>query len=48
LLMRELEAAVQTLGEVASDDDALTLQVPNDGNVRSIKALLDRLDNESI
>src|SRR5258706_7826630 len=43
-----LEAAARTLGEVARDDDALTLQVPSDGNVRSIKALLDRLDDESI
>jgi ABC-2 type transport system ATP-binding protein len=45
---RELEAAARTLGQVGRDDDALTLQVPNDGNVRSIKALLDRLDSESI
>jgi ABC-2 type transport system ATP-binding protein len=43
-----LEAAARTLGEVSRDDDALTLQVPNDGNVRSIKALLDRLDDQSI
>jgi ABC-2 type transport system ATP-binding protein len=43
-----LKAAAQTLGEVARDDDALTLQVPSDGNVRSIRALLDRLDDEAI
>ena len=43
-----LEVAARTLGKVSRDDDALTLQVPNDGNVRSIKALLDRLDDESI
>jgi ABC-2 type transport system ATP-binding protein len=43
-----LEVAARTLGEVSRDDDALTLQVPNDGNVRSIKALLDRLDDQSI
>ena len=43
-----LEAALRTLGGVPRDDDALTLQVPNDGNVRSIKALLDRLDDEAI
>jgi ABC-2 type transport system ATP-binding protein len=43
-----LESAARTLGEVARDDDALTLQVPSDGNVRSIKALLDRLDDQSI
>jgi ABC-2 type transport system ATP-binding protein len=43
-----LEAAARILGEVSRDDDALTLQVPSDGNVRSIKALLDRLDDEGI
>ncbi|MFL5587721.1 MAG: ATP-binding cassette domain-containing protein [Ktedonobacteraceae bacterium] len=43
-----LEGAARTLGKVSRDDDALTLQVPSDGNVRSIKALLDRLDDESI
>jgi ABC-2 type transport system ATP-binding protein len=30
------------------DDDALTLQVPSDGGVRSLRALLDRLDAEAI
>jgi ABC-2 type transport system ATP-binding protein len=43
-----LESAIHILGDVTRDDDALTLQVPSDGNVRSIKALLDRLDDESI
>ncbi len=43
-----LEAAARTLGEVARDDDALTLQVPTDGSVRSIKALFDQLDDQSI
>jgi ABC-2 type transport system ATP-binding protein len=43
----ELEAAAHTLGEVARDDDALTLQVPTDGSVRSLKAVLDRLDYEA-
>ena len=43
-----LAAAARVLGEVSRDDDALTLQVPGDGNVRSIKALLDRLDDEAI
>ncbi len=45
---RGLEAAVHTLGGAARNDDALTLQVPTDGSVRSIKALLDRLDDQSI
>jgi ABC-2 type transport system ATP-binding protein len=43
-----LEAAVHTLDGTARDDDALALQVPTDGSVRSIKTLLDRLDDESI
>ena len=43
-----LEAAAGILGEVVRDDDALTLQVPSDGGVRSLRALLDRLDHESI
>jgi ABC-2 type transport system ATP-binding protein len=37
------------LGDVASrDDDALTLQVPSDGSVRSLRALLGRIDDEAI
>ena len=43
-----LEAAAHTLGAVAREDDALTLQVPTDGSVRSIKSLLERLDDESV
>jgi ABC-2 type transport system ATP-binding protein len=43
-----LEAAAGILGEVVRDDDALTLQVPSDGGVRSIRAVLDRLDQEGI
>src|SRR6266436_4706962 len=43
-----LESAARTLGEVARDDNELALQVPTDGSVRSIKALLDRLDDTSI
>jgi len=45
---RGLESAARNLGEVSRDDDALTLQIPSDGGVRSLKALLDRLDDESI
>jgi ABC-2 type transport system ATP-binding protein len=45
---RGLESAAHTLGEVLRDDDALTLQVPSDGSLRSLKTLLDRLDDESI
>ncbi len=43
-----LESAARALGEVSRDGDALTLQVPGDGSVPSLRALLDRLDNESI
>jgi ABC-2 type transport system ATP-binding protein len=45
---RGLHSAVHALGEVTHDDDALTLQVSSDGSVKSLKALLDRLEDESI
>jgi ABC-2 type transport system ATP-binding protein len=47
----ELEAAARALGEPdppTRDDDELTLQLPSDGGVRSLRAVLDRLDAESI
>lgn len=43
-----LESAARTLGEAVRKDDTLVLQVPTDGDVRSLKAVLDRLDDESI
>jgi ABC-2 type transport system ATP-binding protein len=43
-----LEAAARTLGEVVRDDEALTLDVNSDGSVKSLRALLDRLDAASI
>jgi len=43
-----LEAAARTLGEALRDDDALSLQVPSDGSVKSLRALLDQLDDASI
>ena len=36
------------LGASARDEAALTLQVPSDGGVRSLRALLDQLDHASI
>ena len=42
-----LEAAARTLDEGARNDDALTLQVPTDGSVGSLKAVLDRLDHDA-
>jgi ABC-2 type transport system ATP-binding protein len=43
-----LEAATRTLGASTRDDEALTLQVKSDGSVKSLRALLDRLDDASI
>jgi len=43
-----VDAAARTLGGTARDDDALELQVPGDGSVRSLRALLDRLDDASV
>jgi len=43
-----LDYAARALGETSRDDDALTLQVPTDGDVRSLKAVLDRLDGEAV
>jgi ABC-2 type transport system ATP-binding protein len=40
----QLDLAASALGESRRDDEALTLQVPGDGGVRSLRALLDRLD----
>ncbi|MEV4809824.1 ATP-binding cassette domain-containing protein [Micromonospora avicenniae] len=40
-----LAAAARVLGEVRRDDDGLTLRVPSDGGVRSLRAVLDRLDD---
>jgi ABC-2 type transport system ATP-binding protein len=41
-------AAAQFGSAAARDDEALTLQVPNDGGVRSLKDMLDRLDQHAI
>ncbi|HYY77863.1 MAG TPA: ATP-binding cassette domain-containing protein [Actinomycetes bacterium] len=43
-----LEAATRILGASSRDDEALSLQVPSDGSVKSLRALLDRLDDASI
>ena len=44
----ELESAAQALGAASRDDEALTLQVPSDGSLRSLRSLLDRLDYAAI
>jgi ABC-2 type transport system ATP-binding protein len=43
-----LEHAAKALGVAAGHDEALALQIPSDGSVRSLRALLDRLDREGI
>ena len=43
-----LHAAARALSGSIVDDAALTLRVPSDGGVKSVRALLDRLDEHSI
>jgi ABC-2 type transport system ATP-binding protein len=43
-----LSAAASILGEVSRDDVALTLEIPTDGGVRSLRALLEQVDNKNI
>ncbi len=42
------DAAVHHLTDAALDEDALTLELPSDGAITSLRALLDRLDHASI
>ncbi len=44
----ELDAAERVLDRAARDDDALTLRVPADGSLRSLRSLLDRLDEQAV
>jgi ABC-2 type transport system ATP-binding protein len=46
--LHELDSAARVLGAPARDDEALTLRVPSDGGIRSLRALLDQLDRASI
>ena len=46
--MQGLASAARVVAGGIRDDVALTLQVPSDGDVRGVRALLDRLDRESI
>jgi len=43
-----LSSAASALGGASPAEDGLTLQVPYDGSVRSLKALLDRLDDHAV
>jgi ABC-2 type transport system ATP-binding protein len=44
----ECQFASQVLGTPVRDEAALAIQVPNDGTVRSLRALLDQLDHASV
>ncbi|MFC6155887.1 ATP-binding cassette domain-containing protein [Kribbella jiaozuonensis] len=44
----DLDVAAGILPESTRDDDALTLRVPSDGGTKSVRALLDRLDEHSL
>ena len=46
--MAELERAARAFDGASRDDEALTLQIPSDGGVGSLRALLDRLEADSI
>jgi ABC-2 type transport system ATP-binding protein len=46
--LSELDDAARVLPGSARDDDNLTLNVPGDGDTRSLRALLDRLDEYSL
>ncbi|KDN17749.1 daunorubicin resistance protein DrrA family ABC transporter ATP-binding protein [Amycolatopsis rifamycinica] len=44
----ELDAAARVLGDGTRDDDALALRVPSDGGTKSLRSLLDRLDEYAL
>jgi len=44
----DLAAAAHAVAEATRDNEALTLQVPSDGDVKSLQALLERLGDASI
>ncbi|MCG8921233.1 ATP-binding cassette domain-containing protein [Lentzea sp. CC55] len=46
--LRHLEAATRVVRDASRDGDALALRVPSDSDVRSLKALLDRLDEHAV
>jgi ABC-2 type transport system ATP-binding protein len=46
--MAELDLAAHALGAIGRDEEDLTLQVPSDGGVRSLRALLDQLNRAGI
>ncbi|SDX30798.1 ABC-2 type transport system ATP-binding protein [Amycolatopsis xylanica] len=45
---RGLDSAKRLLGQATDDTDALALRVPSDGSLRSLKTLIDQLDDQAI
>jgi ABC-2 type transport system ATP-binding protein len=45
---RDLESATRAVRQASRDSDALALRVPHDGSVKSLKALLNRLDEDAV
>ncbi|HEU5266910.1 MAG TPA: ATP-binding cassette domain-containing protein [Jatrophihabitans sp.] len=43
-----LDSAMRVLRQASRDTDELTLRVPSDGSLRSLKAVIDRLDDPAI
>ncbi|GAA3430459.1 ATP-binding cassette domain-containing protein [Kutzneria kofuensis] len=43
-----LDSAMGLLGDATRDGDALALRVPSDGSLRSLKTLIDRLDDRAV
>ncbi|WP_086838383.1 ATP-binding cassette domain-containing protein [Amycolatopsis kentuckyensis] len=44
----ELDAAARVLSDATRDDEALALRVPSDGGTKSLRSLLDRLDEYAL
>ena len=44
----QLDRAARVLGEATRDEEALALEVPSDGSVAFLRAVLSRLDTESV
>jgi len=44
----QLAAAARALGAAPSDEEALVLRVPGDGSPKSLRALLDQLESQSV
>ena len=44
----QLERAAQAFEGASRDDESLTLQIPSDGGIGSLRALLDKLEADSI